>query len=584
MTGRIRLLPDGVVNQIAAGAVVERPAAVLKELLENAVDAGGGRIEAEVSGTFPFTIRVSDAGCGMTAAEAAEAIRRHTTSKITCAEDLRRIVTFGFSGEALPSIASVSRMKFVTRPPGQALGSEIAVEGGAVVSVRETGAPVGTTVQVADLFWNVPARRKFLKSPRTETAHLWDVFHAVAIPGERTFFRMSDGRTDFAYDSRESRIDRALRLAGDEGKYLVPIDRPSLFFRLSGLVGLPQLSRIGSGGQRYFVNGRHFRDKGVFAALREAYRGILPADRQPVACLFIECDPVEVDVNVHPGKTEVRFRYAKELFELVRHAIGEAVGEASRTTVVLGGTAGHGAAEGAEAPGAADELPPAGAAGRFEAEPLFGNPPPFTEADGIVSRDPLRGGFSSLRPVGQILGTYLLCEGAGDVVIIDQHAAAERIVFSRLKDSFLGKNAPVQRWLVPQVVCLPGLGPTERAEVAGFLAGVGFLCESFGEDTFKLTGGPAILGAFDVQRWWKDLREFLQSQEGAPKGIFDADRELWRMACHTSVRAGRSLEKEGMRALLADLDRAIAAHSCPHGRPVWVKISSAEMGRMFGRT
>ncbi len=571
-------------NQIAAGEVVERPASVLKELLENAVDAGGGRIEAEVSGAFPFTLRVSDAGCGMTADEAREAVRRHTTSKITCADDLRRIVTFGFRGEALPSIASVSRMKIVTRPPGQALGSEIAVEGGAVLAVRETGAPVGTTVEVADLFWNVPARRKFLKSPRTELAHLWDVFHAVALPGERTFFRMSDGRTDFVYDSRESRVDRALRLAGDEAKYLVPIDRPSLFFRLSGLVGLPHLSRIGSGGQRFFVNGRHFRDKGVFAALREAYRGILPPDRQPVACLFIECDPVEVDVNVHPGKTEVRFRYAKELFELVRHAIAEAVGEIPATTVDFGGAAGTGAMGDAAARGGAEAVPGAAAPGGFAIEPLFGNPPPFTEADGVVSRDPLRGGFSSLRPIGQILGTYIVCEGAGDVVIIDQHAAAERIVFSRLKDSFLGKNAPVQRWLVPQVVSLPGIGPTERAEVASFLAGVGFLCESFGDETFKLTGGPAILGAFDVQEWWKDLREFLQSQEAAPKGIFDADRELWRMACHACLRGGKSLEKEGMRALLADLDRAIASHSCPHGRPVWVKISSAEMGRMFGRS
>ena len=578
MSGRIRLLPDGVVNQIAAGEVVERPASVLKELLENAVDAGGRRVEAEVSGSFPFTLRVSDEGCGMTADEAREAIRRHTTSKITSADDLRRIVTYGFRGEALPSIASVSRMKIVTRPPGQALATEIVVAGGVVAEALETGAPIGTTMEISDLFWNVPARRKFLKSPRTEMAHLWDVFHAVAIPGEKIFFRMSDGRTEFSYDARESRIDRAMRLAGDEGKYLVRIDRPSLFFRLSGLVGLPHVSRIGSGGQRFFVNGRHFRDKGVFAALREAYRGVLAPDRQPVACLFIDCDPVEVDVNVHPGKTEVRFRYAKELFELVRHAIGEAMGEVPRTTIDLAG------ATGGEERGAWGIVPGPRMPEGFAAEPLFGNPPPFAEADGIVSGDPLRGGFSSLRPVGQILGTYIVCEGLGDVVIIDQHAADERIVFSRLKDSFLGKNAPVQRWLVPQVVSIPEVEASARAEIVSFLTGVGFLCESFGEGRFKFTGGPAILGAFDVNAWWKDFRDFFQSQEAAPKGIFDADRELWRMACHASVRAGKSLEKEGMRALLNDLDRAIASHSCPHGRPVWVKISAVEMGRMFGRS
>ena len=565
-------------NQIAAGEVVERPASVLKELLENAVDAGGRRIEVEVSGSFPFTLRVSDEGCGMTAEEAREAVRRHTTSKITSADDLRRIVTYGFRGEALPSIASVSRMKIVTRPPGQALATEIAVAGGAVAAVRETGAPFGTTVEVSDLFWNVPARRKFLKSPRTEMAHLWDVFHAVAIPGDTIFFRMSDGRTEFSYDARESRVDRAMRLAGDERKYLVRIDRPSLFFRLSGLVGLPQLSRIGSGGQRFFVNGRHIRDKGVFAALREAYRGVLAPDRQPVACLFIECDPVEVDVNVHPGKTEVRFRYAKELFELVRHAIGEVVGEVARTTIDLAGTMSG------EARAGEGFLPPPRMPDGFAVEPLFGNPPPFTEADGVMSRDPLRGGFGSLRPIGQILGTYIVCEGLGDVVIIDQHAADERIVFARLKDSFLGKNAPVQRWLVPQVVSLSGIETKEREEIVSFLAGVGFICESFGEGRFKFTGGPAILGVFDVNAWWRDFRDFLQSQEAAPKGIFDADRELWRMACHAAIRAGKQLEKEGMRALLNDLDRAIASHSCPHGRPVWVKISAAEMGRMFGRS
>ncbi|MBK5095928.1 MAG: DNA mismatch repair protein MutL, partial [Deltaproteobacteria bacterium] len=192
--------------------------------------------------------------------------------------------------------------------------------------------------------------------------------------------------------------------------------------------------------------------------------------------------------------------------------------------------------------------------------------------------------FGSLRPVAQLLGTYIVCEGMGEVVIIDQHAADERIVFSRLKDSYLGKNAPVQRWLVPQVVSLPGAGRKERAGIEAFLSGVGFLCEFFGENTFKISGGPAILGHFDLKRWWKDLGDFLLSQESTPKGIFDADRELWRIACHASLRAGMPLEKEGMRALLSDLDRAVASHSCPHGRPVWVKISAAEMKRLFGRT
>lgn len=560
MSGRIRLLPDGVINQIAAGEVVTRPASVLKELLENAVDAAASRVEAEISGPYPFTIRVSDDGTGMPAEEVGEAVRRHTTSKIAAAEDLRTLSTFGFRGEALPSIASVSRMRIVTRPAGQGLATEIGIQAGSVVSVREAGAPPGTTVEVSDLFGNVPARLKFLKSPRTETLHLWEVFHAVAIPCEGTSFRMADSRGECFYEGADSRFDRALKHVGEDGKYLVRVQLSSAFFRVAGWAGLPHLTRIGASGIHFFVNGRHFRDRGVFAAVREAYRGILGPDRHPVLYLFIDCDPAEVDVNVHPAKTEVRFRHGRDLFELIRHAIGQALGEtvpAAQVSV----SAGPRIFPGSFFPGEAQ--------------------PPLPGASGSVLES---GGFASLRPVGQILSTYILCEGAGEVVIIDQHAADERIVFSRLKDGYLGKGAPVQRWLVPQVVTLPAGGRRERAVVEEFLARVGFLHEMFGENTFKLTGGPAILGHFDIQRWWKDLCAFFFSQESVPKGIFDADRELFRIACHASLRGGMPLEKEGMRALLQELDRAVAAHGCPHGRPVWVKISNAEMGRMFGRS
>jgi DNA mismatch repair protein MutL len=573
--GRIHLLPDGVINQIAAGEVVERPASVLKELLENSVDANATRIEAEVSGAFPFTLRVSDDGMGMTAGEVELAVRRHTTSKIRTAEDLQKIATYGFRGEALPSIASVARVRIVTRPAEQPQAAEIEVAGGAAVSPRSIGAPPGTTVEVSDLFGNVPARRKFLKSPRTEMIRLWEIFHMVAIPREGISFRMSDGRTEFSYEGGETRGARALRHAGEDGKYLVPMEFSSPFFRITGWAGLPHLSRFGSSGISFFVNGRHFRDRAVFAAVKEAYRGILPADRHPVVCIFIECDPGEVDVNVHPSKTEARFRYARELNELVRHAIGAAVGEPSALSAgprVL------------PSPGGESEVffPSMSRETRFDSMSgaLLSPPLPFTAAG---APRPGAGFFSSLLPVAQILGTYLVCEGEGDVVIIDQHAAGERIVFSRLKDALLGGGASAQRWLVPQVVYLPGAARNERAEIESFLSRVGFIFEPLREGAFKILGGPAILGPFDVQRWWKDLCEFLLSQETCPKGIFDADRELWRMACHASVRGGDILEKEGRRALLHELDRAVASHSCPHGRPVWVKFSGVELGRLFGR-
>ncbi len=579
MEGRIRLLPDGVIDQIAAGEVVERPSSLLKELLENAVDASAGRIEAEISGSFPFSIRVSDDGAGMTAEEAEVAVRRHTTSKIATAEDLGRLSTYGFRGEALPSISAVSRLRILTRPADRESGTEIVLEGGKVRMAREAGTPRGTTVEVTNLFGNVPARLKFLKTPRTEMTHLWQVFHGVAIPRGGISFRMRDGKKEVFYEGGGSSLDRAKQHAREGAKYLVPLRLSSAFFRITGWAGLPHLSRFDASGIHFFVNGRHFRDKGVFAAVREAYRGILPADRSPVIYLFIECDSHEVDVNVHPAKTEVRFRYGKDLFELVRHAIGESLGEIPKGPAYVPLPLRD---EGRPGPPSPAMLVEGGD------EDLFVDGPAISRVFRAPEEEPAdparKGDFGSLRPVAQLLGMYIVCEGMEEVVIIDQHAAAERVVFSRLKDLYLGKNAPVQRWLVPQVVSFPGASRKERTALEAFLERVGFLCESFGENTFKISGGPAILGHFDLQRWWNDLVGFLDSQESVPKGIFDADRELWRIACHASLRAGMPLEKEGMRALLSDLDRAVASHSCPHGRPVWVRMSAAEMKRLFGRT
>ena len=589
MVSRIRPLPDDVVNRIAAGEVVERPASVLKELLENAVDSGAGSVEAHVSGPFPFTLRVTDDGCGMSREEAELAVRRHTTSKIASADDLERIGSFGFRGEALPSIASVARVSVVTKPAEERSGTELVTEGGTILSVRDAGAPRGTTVTVSGLFENVPARRKFLKSERTEMSHLWEVFHGVAIPGEGISFRFIDPRGAFAYESRESALDRARRHAGDDGQYLVRVDVSSAFFRIYGWAGLPQVSRAGAGGLWFFVNGRRFRDRSLYAAVREAYRGILPGDRLPVLYLFITCSPREVDVNVHPAKTEVRFRYPRDLNELARHAIGGALGEApSRAAFPFN------AREGRIPPGGG--LRPAGSPPDLSLEGVTGSPfplpapgaslaggLPFVERGGEATGDRF---FSSLVPIGQVLGTYLVCEEAGGIVLVDQHAADERIVFSRLKDRYLGKGAPTQRWLDSVEVVLPGvLSETdERPAVEAFLARTGFSFEPAGGERILLTGGPAALPGFDARRWWEELCESLRAQETLPKDLFDADRELWRMACHTAVRGGERVSTERARLLLAELDAAMAAHSCPHGRPVWIRISRARLEALFHRT
>jgi DNA mismatch repair protein MutL len=589
LASRIRPLPDDVVNRIAAGEVVERPASVLKELLENAVDSGAGSVEAHVSGPFPFSLRVTDDGCGMSREEAELAVRRHTTSKIASADDLERIGSFGFRGEALPSIASVARVSVVTRLAEERSGTELVTEGGTILSVRDAGAPRGTTVTVSRLFENVPARRKFLKSERTEMSHLWEVFHGVAIPGEGISFRFLDSRGAFAYESRESALDRAKRHAGDDGQYLVPVDVSSAFFRVYGWAGLPQVSRAGAGGLWFFVNGRRFRDRGLYAAVREAYRGILPGDRLPVLYLFVTCNPREVDVNVHPAKTEVRFRYPRDLNELARHVLGGALGEApSRAAFPSRGW------EERIQPGGG--LRPAGSPQDMSLEAVTGSPFPLPAAGATLAGDlPFaeRGGeatgnrfFSSLVPVGQVLGTYLVCEEAGGVVLVDQHAADERIVFSRLKDRYLGKRAPTQRWLDSVEVALPGVLPErdERSAVETFLARTGFSFEPAAGERIRLTGGPAALPGFDARRWWEDLCESLRAQETLPKDLFDADRELWRMACHTAVRGGERVTVERARLLLAELDAAIAAHSCPHGRPVWIRISRARLESLFHRT
>lgn len=579
MSGVVRRLPDAVVNQIAAGEVVERPASVLKELLENAVDASARRIEARVEGPFPFTITVADDGCGMSAADLDLAVMRHTTSKIASAEDLNRIATYGFRGEALPSIGAVCRLRITSRRRADPVGWEIVVEDGKVCAAGEAGARAGTTVTVSDIFANVPARRKFLKSQRTESAHLWDVFHAVAIPREGIHFGMSDGRTEWTYEEGETAAERAMRHAGEDGKYLVALRGSSPFFRLLGWAGLPQLSRASGTGVHFFLNGRFFRDRGLLFAVREAYRGILPEGRLPVVYLFISCDPSEADVNVHPAKTEVRFRYGRELFELVRHTIGQALGEGkgdgargrSYTVVPF------------PARGVSTQGGPAAVEERKSAKPLCGVPLFEPLARG-GAEGPIPGGrFSDLSPVGRVLGTYIVCEGGGEMVIVDQHAAGERIVFSRLKDLYLGGSAPLQHWLVPEAVELPPVDAADRGAIIAFLRRAGFAFEEKGKDTLLIKGGPAILGAFDVKRWWRDFLDFFDRQESTPGGIFDADRELWRMACHAAIRAKDPLTLQGMRQLLCELDRACLAHSCPHGRPVWVKISGREMAAMFRR-
>ncbi|MBP2689607.1 MAG: mutL, partial [Deltaproteobacteria bacterium] len=347
------------------------------------------------------------------------------------------------------------------------------------------------------------------------------------------------------------------------------------------------VSRAGAGGLWFFVNGRRFRDRGLYAAIREAYRGILPGDRLPVLYLFVTCSPREVDVNVHPAKTEVRFRYPRDLNELARHVLGGVLGEAPSRAAFP-----YRSWEERIPPGRPG---PAGSPPDMPLEGVTGSPfplptgversenLPFAEPGGEATRERF---FSSLVPIGQVLTTYLVCEDADGIVLVDQHAADERIVFSRLKNRYFGERAPTQRWLDSVEITLPGIlsETDERPAVETFLARTGFSFEPAGGERIRLTGGPAALPGFDARRWWEDLCESLRAQETLPKDLFDADRELWRMACHTAVRGGERVTTERARLLLAELDAAIAAHSCPHGRPAWIRISRARLEALFHRT
>ncbi|MCL2103133.1 MAG: DNA mismatch repair endonuclease MutL, partial [Syntrophorhabdaceae bacterium] len=509
--------------------------------------------------------------------EAELALRRHTTSKISSAEDIERIASFGFRGEALPSIASVARLTVVTRPPENQAATELVSEGGVIRSVREAGAAPGTAVTVSGLFDNVPARRKFLKSERTEAAHIREVFHGVAIPGEGVSFRFRDASGTFFYEARETASERVHKHAGDDAQYLKPVDFSSAFFRVFGCVGLPQLSRSGASGQWFFVNGRRFRDRALYAAIREAYRGILPPERTPVAYLFITCAPGEVDVNVHPAKTEVRFRYPRDLNELVRHVIGQALGGLTERELSMPDPTQWGRRD----------APDYSGAGYSSGDPFGGRAwslpalLPFSE-DAQAGHASEGRFFSSLRPVGQLLGAFIVCEDADAMVLVDQHAADERIAFSRLKDRYFGKDMPIQRWLHPVDVSFPGVLEDERELIEPFMEKAGFSFEQK-EDGLRVTGGPAALGGFEVEKWWEELCEFIREQETNPKDIFNADRELWRMACHSSIRGGDALSNERAARLLAELDEAVSAHSCPHGRPVWIRIDRSRLNTLFHR-
>lgn len=592
----IRKLPDDLVSRIAAGEVIERPAAAVKELVENALDAGARRIDVALAGGGQRSIQVSDDGTGMSRADLGLAVERHATSKLP-EDDLVHIRTLGFRGEALPSIGSVARLAIHSRARGADEAWKIEVDAGALRGISPSAQPGGTRVEVSDLFYPVPARLKFLKHARTESGHVADAMKRLAMAHPEVAFSLEDeGRAVFNLpvtlgDPDQQRLERLGRILGREfadNALRVDAERPGV--RLTGFASLPTLNRAGAQWQYLFVNGRPVRDRLLLGALRGAYQDLLARDRHPMVALFIDIDPAEVDVNVHPAKAEVRFRDGALIRGLIvgalRHALAEA-GHRASTTV------GFAAAQAAR-PGGGGYMPfpPSqprlSAALEFQAPPGFSAGPqsnydaPAARPSDLASQQP-----DAQYPLGaaraQLHTTYVVAETADGIVIVDQHAAHERLVFERIKASLADRGVKRQILLVPEVIDLGAAEADRLLARADELASLGLVVEPFGDGAVVVREVPALLGDTNVQGLVRDLADDLAGYDQALSLQDRLSEVCATMACHSSIRAGRALSPTEMNALLREMEATPHAGQCGHGRPTYVELKLADIERMFGR-
>jgi DNA mismatch repair protein MutL len=571
----IRLLPPGLVNRIAAGEVVERPASVVKELIENALDAGAGRIEVQIDDGGRSRIRVGDDGCGMDGDALALAVQRHATSKLD-GEDLVRIRTLGFRGEALPSIGAVARLGLTSRTAGCAHAWQLSVEGGEVSAPRPAAGPRGTRVEVRDLFFATPARLKFLRTAQAEGRAAQDVVRRLAMAHPGVAFRLlMDGREVLRLepDGALARIGRLLgRGFGDEA---IALDALREGIRLFGLAGLPTQARTGARHQYLFVNGRPVEDRLLKGALRAAYTDLVFHDRQPVVALFLDVPPERVDVNVHPAKAEVRFREPETVRGLLVGALKRALAEhGHRTAPELGrGALGLARPFGRQpSPGLAET------ASAFQAPLGLGapraRPTPAAEPD---PEHPLGAARAQLHDA------YIIAQTRDGLVIVDQHAAHERIVYERLKQGLADGGVPGQGLLVPEIVELEDDACERLLARREELAGLGLVVEPFGKGAVAVRATPALLGAAAAAGLVRDLAEDLVELDAALSLEEALERVAATMACHGSVRAGRRLRQEEMDALLRQMEATPHAGQCNHGRPTYVLLKREDIERLFGR-
>lgn len=587
--GRIRLLPDDVASQVAAGEVVERPASVLKELVENSLDAGATRIDVEYHRGGDKFLAVTDDGRGMDREDALLCLERHATSKIRTGRDLATVGTFGFRGEAMPSIASVSRFRLVTREPGAEAGTEILVNGGKVEAVRDSGEAAGTRVEVRALFFNLPARRKFLRGERTESAHVEHNFQILALAHpEKRFSLAHDGRPTHRLAAAPDLATRARDLFGGEfAAQLFPLE-PAAHngLALRGLLGRPGHSRGDRSGQYVFVNGRAVHSPAIWQPLREAYGTGLPRGMNPPAVLFVEIDPEWVDCNVHPAKREVRFRDAIAVREAVRLLVERALAgqrEASAVKPVR--------VFAEPPPAAAAPLPEPAAPPRAVAAP--DSPPPeiaaqwrSRPAEPSAPELPIpetpRALPERFRFIGALGDRYVLLEDEAGLVLLDHRAARERLLFEQLLRRIDRKESVSQRLLLPAVV---ELAPRDLAwvrENARLLAGAGLLAEPFGANAAKIDGVPPMLAHVEPRDLL--LRIVDDGRVGGAKGGARAIEEsIARSVCRSASLGGLPATADEARALIDDLMACELPYACPNGKPTMIHFAHSELARKFGR-
>ena len=580
--GRITRLPEDLANQIAAGEVVERPASVVKELIENAIDAQATRITVTVEYGGKKLIRVEDDGVGMDPDDARLCLERHATSKIKRADDLGAIVTLGFRGEALPSIASVSHFRLRTRARDAQSGTEIRVNAGMIESVVEAGGPQGTMVEVADVFYNLPARRKFLKSDAAEAAQVSRLVTQLALCyPEVGFTLVSAGRTILAVPPVTSLSDRLYQIYGDR-QDLIPVEREFGGLRLHGFIAALAEQGPVRGPQHVFVNRRIVKDRTIAHAILDAYSVATNKERSPEVHLFLEIPPDRIDVNVHPTKAEVRFREQSMVHETVRHALGDALGRGAvpaltlRTTDVMPGRPLQPSIPGALQGGSFPS--------RWAPPAVLGNPKEGVAPTAVEAAPSL--GPPVVRPMialGQFRDTFIIAMDDEGLCIIDQHVAHERVLFERIMEKLTAESLESQRLLIPVVLELPAAERAALISKADALARFGFEVEEFGGDSIKVTAVPALLPPDECDA---ALRALADDLEGLDRGLRleDALKQIAATtACHAAVKAHYPLTLEKMHHILEELRATAYSTVCPHGRPVMLRITRREIEKNFDR-